>query len=248
MQIKLKPLALAVIVSSLPLTAMANLSLNHAGYTQTTGGVINEGSVHSSSFNPAGNNLLIDSDEKLRFGYLSNLGISIEIGEAENLDTKLDQVQEIIKHKRFDDYHKLEAIINELEEAGQLRINAQVQAPLTPFLFRSSLAQGTFSLNASAGLQVSAGVIGAPVNLGLEIPTDTSSLDIDLDVNQFMGAYQEIESLWQQGNNFNDINSLLSILDKHGLIDLANKIKDDPAFNDIKDIDFNSGKALVKLW
>jgi len=83
-------LALAVAAIALPLTATANQSLNAAGYSGTIGGVINEGSVHSSSFNPAGNNLLVNKTDAFRFGYLSNLGGYLEIGESDNLDTKVD--------------------------------------------------------------------------------------------------------------------------------------------------------------
>lgn len=88
----LKPsrLALAVAAIALPLTATANQSLNAAGYASTIGGVINEGSVHSSSFNPAGNNLLVNKTDKFRFGYLSNLGGYVEIGESDDLDKKVD--------------------------------------------------------------------------------------------------------------------------------------------------------------
>lgn len=90
----LKPsrLALAVAAIALPLTATANQSLNAAGYASTIGGVINEGSVHSSSFNPAGNNLLLPQGDKFRFGYLSNLGGYVEIGESDDLDKTVDNL------------------------------------------------------------------------------------------------------------------------------------------------------------
>ena len=85
-------LALAVAALTLPLAAAANQSLNTAGYSATVGGVINEGSVHSSSFNPAGNNLLLKKTDKFRFGYLSNLGAYVEIGESDDLDQKVDDL------------------------------------------------------------------------------------------------------------------------------------------------------------
>lgn len=233
MQIKLKPLALAVAALSLPFTAAANQSLNHAGYTQTTGGVVNEGTVNSSSFNPAGNNLLLKQEEKFRFGYFSNLGLSLEIGEAEDLDDKIDYVQDALddptNSAHFD---KVGEIMHDLEKAGQLRINAHVQAPLTPFLFRSTLAQGTFSLNASVGAQISAGVIGAPVNVSVT----TGGKDIDIDVSQALGAYAEIEQEFSGSNISYD--DLMDILKRHNLTSAVEQLKDASASG--SNIDFSS--------
>lgn len=150
-------LALAVAALLLPLTATANQSLNSAGYSATIGGVINEGSVHSSSFNPAGNNLLLHKDDKFRFGYLSNLGAYVEIGEADDLDVKVDalvdDLSDIDNFSNAAARARLEArygllaggeaayyeaiankanteIITDLEQGGQFRTGAQLQLSL----------------------------------------------------------------------------------------------------------------------
>ncbi|WP_114416405.1 conjugal transfer protein TraF [Marinospirillum perlucidum] len=89
---KLSRIALAMAALSLPLAAQANQSLTAPGYAGTIGGVSNEGTVHSSSFNPASNGILLGEDESLRMGYFSNLGGYIEIGESEDLDQKINDL------------------------------------------------------------------------------------------------------------------------------------------------------------
>ncbi|HKM15326.1 MAG TPA: conjugal transfer protein TraF [Marinospirillum sp.] len=221
----LKPsrLALAVAAIALPLTATANQSLNAAGYASTIGGVINEGSVHSSSFNPAGNNLLVNKTDKFRFGYLSNLGGYVEIGESDDLDKKVDGLvddmdavdnftaQDINYLKsRYGDLGNNEAayyeaianranteIIADLEKGGQLRAGGQLQVPLTPFLIRSNSARGTFSINAAASMQMKGAFLSGPLGVKTTFKTnnnqDLGSLDIDL--VKAAGAYKDIETI-----------------------------------------------------
>ena len=219
----LKPsrLALAVAAIALPLTATANQSLNAAGYASTIGGVINEGSVHSSSFNPAGNNLLVNKTDKFRFGYLSNLGGYIEIGESDDLDKKVDGLVDDMDavddfanlsnqaylanrygaDKTEAEYYEAIAkranteIIADLEKGGQLRAGGQLQVPLTPFLIRSEAARGTFSLNASVGGQVKGAFLGDKFGVKTTFKNtagqDLGSLNID--IADAAGAYKKIE-------------------------------------------------------
>lgn len=86
------PLAIAtsIAVALLAATAAnANQSLNSAGYAGTIGGVGSLGTVHSSQTNPASTSALIHPDEKLRFGYLSNISFYAELGESKDFDKKL---------------------------------------------------------------------------------------------------------------------------------------------------------------
>ncbi|MBE0506133.1 MAG: conjugal transfer protein TraF [Marinospirillum sp.] len=88
-------IALALAALSLPfaaVTASANQSLVSPGYSATIGGVSNRSSIHSSSHNPASNSILIKQDEKMRFGYLSNLGGYLELGEVDDLDLVIDNL------------------------------------------------------------------------------------------------------------------------------------------------------------
>src|SRR5690554_3910046 len=220
----LKPsrLALAVAALALPLTATANQSLNSAGYSGTIGGVINEGSVHSSSFNPAGNNLLLDKNEKMRFGYLSNLGGYIEIGESDNLDKKVDGLVDDMDAvdsfsnpssrnylaerygagKTEAEYYEAIAnranteIIADLEKGGQFRAGGQLQVPLTPFLIRSNSARGTFSINAAASMQMKGAFLGDKFGVSTQFKdaSGNSLGAIDLDIESVAGAYNEIET------------------------------------------------------
>lgn len=88
-------IALALAALSLPfaaVTASANQSLVSPGYSATIGDVSNQGTVHSSSNNPASNNTLIEKGDRFRFGYLSNFGGYFEIGESDDLDTKVNDL------------------------------------------------------------------------------------------------------------------------------------------------------------
>lgn len=215
-------IALAVAALALPLTATANQSLNSAGYSGTTGGVINEGSVHSSSFNPAGNNLLLDKNEKMRFGYLSNLGGYVELGESHDLDKKVDGlVDDMDAVDNFDTWGQQDLedvygnlpggeaayyeaiakkanteIIADLEKGGQIRLGGQLQVPLTPFLIRSTAARGTFSVNASASAQIKGAFLGDKFGVSTQFKdaSGNSLGNIDLDIESVAGAYNAIET------------------------------------------------------
>ncbi|GLR64681.1 conjugal transfer protein TraF [Marinospirillum insulare] len=249
MKTLLKPtrIALAVAALALPFTATANQSLNTAGYAGTIGGVVNEGSIHSSSFNPAGNNLLLKKEEKMRFGYLSNLGGYVEIGESDDLDKKVDAMVDdldaiddfnvggkaYLVHRYGNlgnseaDYYEAIAkefnttIIPDLEKGGQFRAGGQLQVPLTPFLLRSSSARGTFSLNASASTQIKSAFLGDKfgVRTTFKDASGNSLGAIDIDMATAAAAYNDIKAKVTSGiNNTGDIDDIKTILQGSGIL------------------------------
>ncbi|MBE0505954.1 MAG: conjugal transfer protein TraF [Marinospirillum sp.] len=178
----LKPtrIALALAALSLPfaaVTASANQSLVSPGYSATIGGVFNSATVHSSSKNPAGNNLLLRDGERMRFGYLSNLGMYMEFGQVDELEDTLDGIVNFLDGQEIDvdalvadpsgtvtevtaaAEEAFDMLLDDLERNGQFRFGGMVQAPLTPFIIGSQTAKGTFSINASGSVQGSMGVI-----------------------------------------------------------------------------------------
>lgn len=233
-------IALAVAALALPLTATANQSLNSAGYSGTIGGVINEGSVHSSSFNPAGNNLLLDKNEKMRFGYLSNLGGYVELGESHDLDKKVDGlVDDMDAVDNFDTWGQQDLedvygdllggeaayyeaiakkanteIIADLEKGGQFRAGGQLQVPLTPFLIRSNSARGTFSVNASASAQIKGAFLGDKFGVSTQFFKDASGNSLgslDIDLAAAAGAYKEIQDVIDTAGTGFDANDIEEI-------------------------------------
>jgi len=278
MKMLFKPtrVALAVAALALPITATANQSLNSAGYSATIGSVINEGSVHSSSFNPAGNNLLLHKGDKFRFGYLGNLGGYVEIGESDDLDKKVDNMVDDLEaiddfnfggqshlQARYgnlggnvEDYY--EAIANEfnnsinpdLEKGGQFRAGGQLQVPLTPFLFRSTAASGTFSLNASASAQVKGAFIGGP--FGVRASFDGVG-DLDIDLAAAASVYNEIKPKIDNAQDFNadDFQTIKAKLISAGVLNSANnkavinKLIEDGSFDDAQvDTTFTTDSGL----
>src|SRR5690554_4125651 len=248
----LKPsrLALAVAAIALPLTATANQSLNAAGYASTIGGVINEGSVHSSSFNPAGNNLLVNKTDKFRFGYLSNLGGYVEIGESDDLDKKVDTMVddldaiddfgsggEAYLKARYgslgsnaEDYYEAIAnefnntIIPDLEKGGQFRAGGQLQVPLTPFLIRSNSARGTFSINASASAQLKGAFLGGPFGIRTSFKNGSDDLGyIDIDLAAAAGIYSIIKPEITGTVGQGNITNIQNILNSNNIMTAANQ-------------------------
>lgn len=155
---RLNKLSLAVASTTLLFAAgvSANQSLNKPGYSATIGGVSNISTVHSSSHNPAANNLLIGEGEKLRFGYLSNLGAYVELGESKDLDKKIDKIVDFIDDAAdADEYiNYVNSVADDINQGGQFRAGASVSAPFVPMLIKSDLARGTFSINANYSVQV----------------------------------------------------------------------------------------------
>lgn len=155
---RLNKLSLAVASTTLLFAAgvSANQSLNKPGYSATIGGVSNISTVHSSSHNPAANNLLIGEGEKLRFGYLSNLGAYVELGESKDLDKKIDKIVDFIDDagSAGEYINYVNSVVDDINQGGQFRAGASVSAPFVPMLIKSDLARGTFSINANYSVQV----------------------------------------------------------------------------------------------
>lgn len=206
------PLAIAtsIAVALLAATAAnANQSLNSAGYAGTIGGVGSLGTVHSSQTNPASTSALIHPDEKLRFGYLSNISFYAELGESKDFDKKIDNLMDRIdriddindngeKAQLYDDIvsDANNVLIRDLNKGAQIRAGASVNAPLTPFLFRSDKAQGTFSFNIGADAQVKAGALMSPFALRTKIKVGGNSVgNIDIDPADILGHVENIENL-----------------------------------------------------
>lgn len=278
---KPRRLALAVAALTLPLGALANQSLTTAGYTATTGGVVNEGSVHSSSFNPAGNNLLLKHNENLRFGYLSNLGVYAELGESENLDIKIDsmvdqmdwldeldnplsngkwELGELYGHGEDDSFYyeavakNANGLLVDLEKGGQIRAGGLVQVPLTPFLMRSNAAKGTFSLNASASLQVKGAFLGGPFGVQSTIKANGKDYNLNLDLEKAAGAYKNLKDKIDDINvnlngdlNKNNINDIKGILYNAGLLSGGNSEAIEELLADVGNgnVDFDNKTSLT---
>ncbi|SFX08593.1 conjugal transfer protein TraF [Marinospirillum alkaliphilum] len=204
---KLSRLAVAMAALSLPLvatTAAANQSLVSPGYSATIGGVSNRGTVHSSSFNPASNNLLLKEGERLRFGYFSNIGMYMEFGQVDELEDTLDGLVDLFGDKEInledigldpqgavdEVVDAIDKLLNDLERNGQFRFGGMVQAPLTPFIIGSQSAKGTFSINASGSVQGSLGIINGKTNITLKtynpgdetIELDSGNTDAGVDL------------------------------------------------------------------
>ncbi|MDR9469427.1 conjugal transfer protein TraF [Marinospirillum sp.] len=252
---KLSRLALAMAALSLPLAAQANQSLTAPGYAGTIGGVSNEGTIHSSSFNPASNGILLDETDRFRFGYFSNLGGYVEIGESEDLDTKINDLstdmedaenmsdgtsasQHLIdrygpKSGTTDEQQAkyYEAIVKnannnlvaDLEKGGQFRTGIQVQAPLTPFLFRTDSARGVFSLNASADVQTKIGFLGDQfaVSTKFSIEDGADLGDLNLNLEKVAAVAPTIKNILDDVGKSDEqkVKDVLSIVNNEGLLE-----------------------------
>ena len=258
---KLSRLAVAIAAATMSLaaaTVSANQSLVSPGYSATIGGVTNRSTIHSSTFNPASNNLLIEPGEKYRFGYFSNIGGYIELGDVDDLDVKVDNLvddldaadnlsdpflgaqslarlaarypavnQNLTGGAREAAYFEAIAaeantnLLRSLEEGGQLRLGGQLQVPLTPFLFNSTKANGTFGLNASVSMQTKGAFLGGPFGVRTTVKSGSSNLgSLDVDLSKAAKAYTDVQNIVGDGKNVTqaDIIAVQNVLQNSGLL------------------------------
>lgn len=119
--------------------------------------------LHSLSNNPAQGFYVVPESDRFRMGIAGSLGIGYEMGEVDNF---LDRLDDVLDNLERDDIGVAEgiALANELNDVlaligrdGYARLNAGLQAPLTPIVVRTPA--GTFSVSIEADAEVKASVL-----------------------------------------------------------------------------------------
>lgn len=117
--------------------------------------------------NPAGSEFAIAPEASFRMGILSSVGIGMEVGAVDNF---ADEIDDLIDELDRDDIslaegnalvERFNAILDPLSRDGYVKVQAGVQVPLFPILYRSSL--GVFTLDANLSGQARLGLLDSPL-------------------------------------------------------------------------------------
>lgn len=117
--------------------------------------------------NPAGSEFAIAPEASFRMGILSSVGVGMEVGPVDNF---ADEIDDLIDELDRDDIslsegnalvERFNAILDPLSRDGYVKVQAGVQVPLFPILYRNSL--GVFTLDANLSAQGRLGLLDAPL-------------------------------------------------------------------------------------
>jgi hypothetical protein len=138
-----------------------------AGPNLTDSGASGAWTALYATRNPAGAEFAIAPDATYRFGILSSLGIGMEVGPVDNFS---DEIDELIDQLDRDDIslsegnalvERFNGILDPLSRDGYLKVQAGVQVPLFPILYRSKL--GVFTVDANISAQGRLGFLDSPL-------------------------------------------------------------------------------------
>ncbi|HEY0680854.1 MAG TPA: conjugal transfer protein TraF [Steroidobacter sp.] len=117
--------------------------------------------------NPAGAEFAIAPDSTFRMGILSSFGVGMEVGPVDNF---ADEIDDLIDELDRDDISlsegnalvgRFNGILDPLSRDGYVKVQAGVQVPLFPMLYRSEL--GVFTADANISAQARLGFLDSPL-------------------------------------------------------------------------------------
>jgi len=160
---KYLPLAVACLLPSL---AQAAPVMSQPGSLMTTGTGSTTQTGLSVLYNPAAGEMVIQEGESFRWGYVSSIGFSFEVGDANNFTDDVNELTDTLDSDNVTAEEGNEVINNyndnlrqKLGEEGYLKIGAHIVAPLAPFLIRSELLGGVLSIDAMAGVSARVSIL-----------------------------------------------------------------------------------------
>lgn len=149
-----------------------------SGPLNTLGNVSTPQTILSATVNPAAGELVVE--KSYRWGYMSTVGLSAEVGELDDLEVDLDELTSELDRleaeadnigqlvtlseveavqAQFDDF------LVELGQKGQLQFGVQARAPIFPIAVRSDWLKGVVTLDAHLTLDVGVGFIDSPLDI-----------------------------------------------------------------------------------
>ncbi|WP_197483102.1 conjugal transfer protein TraF, partial [Oleiphilus sp. HI0128] len=90
-----KGIALAVLFGG-AVNAVAGYQGHQPGAILTLGKTTNPNSLLALGNNPASGELLVGDEESLRLGYFSSLGFGLELGDLNNVEDDIEELEEIL--------------------------------------------------------------------------------------------------------------------------------------------------------
>lgn len=192
----------------LPALTQAAPVMNQPGSLLTTGTGTTTQTGLSVLYNPAAGEIVIEEGESFRWGYLSSLGFSFEVGDANNFVDDVNELTDTLDSDNVTAEEGNEVINNyndnlrqKLGEEGYLKIGAHIVAPLAPFSIRSEILGGVISLDAMAG-----------------VTAKVSILDDEITVNTFTNQFETNTAIYLKSVEYTNIGLSYSREIDHGLI------------------------------
>jgi F plasmid transfer operon, TraF, protein len=181
-----KGVALAVLLGTTA-NAVAGYQGHQPGPVQTLGKTSNPNTLLSIANNPAAGELLIGDEEAVRFGYFSSIGFGVELGDLDNVDTDIEELEDLLEDdpanpmtldRALTAKSKFDTLLPELGDKMNIAWDMGLHMPFFPIAVRSDLLGGVVGLNLSAGLLTDIIFLDAPMiltNTGSEISLSTES-------------------------------------------------------------------------
>lgn len=192
----------------LPALSQAAPVMNQPGSLLTTGTGTTTQTGLSVMYNPAAGEVVIEEGESFRWGYLSSLGFSFEVGDANNFVDDVNELTDTLDSDNVTAEEGNEVINNyndnlrqKLGEEGYLKIGAHIVAPLAPFSVRSEILGGVISLDAMAG-----------------VTAKVSILDDEITVNTFTNQFETNTAIYLKSVEYTTIGLSYSREIDHGLV------------------------------
>ena len=173
-----KQLLSLAVASAISAPAFATMPVGNYGAATTLGQTASPTTINSVRFNPAAGYIAVDHEdgEKVRWGYWSQFGGSIEFGKADNFQDKADKIESDLK--ALDDEPSVEglntAIANlnktllDLGENGNMKLTGAISVPGMPIAVYVEPLQGVVTLDAAYSTMADISFLDSPVDKDLE--------------------------------------------------------------------------------
>ncbi len=171
---------LLVLLAIYPLGALSAPFVHSPSSALTIGPSALPYSLQSVAHNPAAGSLVVNSSEKLRFGYLSTVGGSFEYGEVANFEDDLDELIDILDDGISDDdsvdevLDRFNGVLEEIANDGYFKLEGSGSLPIFPLVFNSDMLGGTVSINLAHDIQARGSILYDELRFRDEIDTSAA--------------------------------------------------------------------------
>jgi hypothetical protein len=185
----LKKVAVASILGSAMLgtasTALAGYQAHAPGPLLTYGKTTHSSTILSITGNPASGHALLSEGENHRMGYLSSLGIDVEVGEVDNFLDDVDELIDALDNENLtvteanDIIRRFAALLPVMGEDARVTLGLGIAVPFMPFAIKGDWLGGgvlSFDLKAQGLFDIS--FLDAPIQIqtvGSDISLETDS-------------------------------------------------------------------------
>lgn len=139
------------------------------GSSATLGPSSSSYSIASAFNNPAMNSLMVANEKNLRFSFLPNFGLNLEVGDVDNFTDELDELIDIIDDpgsttdSAEDVLERFNTTLLDMGESGYLKQSSYFNAPFLPLYYRSDFLGGTLGVGLNWETQIGLRILDDPL-------------------------------------------------------------------------------------